>query len=992
MPDQDPFAAYGGHALLATPPPVQQEVQNPPSDPFVAYGGYALSPAPVPQPAAPQPTAQSTSPADAPEATSADPFAAYGGHAITQEEAHASSENEPESSSWLGKAWDTLNKPLLNLKREHATGIEAGAEDFASGLTSPLNVALTVGTLGAGPLLESLGIKLVGEAALPAIKTIGRLVKAGFTGTQIYGMAQEYPQLQVAIKNGDTDAVLESATKLALGGALAFHGAREVAKDVGLVDSEVRENTGVDEARGQREATAQSVYQEAREARKAVMDVAPNQVRRGAIQLFTEAGGDAEKLAEWKAKVDAGTNDIDAKTQKQLSSLLDVAQDLKPEEIEASKKLRDYYDSIGMQGVDAGLLTPEKLGSYVARSRWVDEPAEADALQVAKEKLGQAQPGRSNHLQRRVFENTVEGALNGFKPESLDAANIAADYGTSLGRELGNKAYVDAALKARAADGRPLAVPQNSIRLADDGTRLDTSDYSAVPSPHSQNLEFHPDAAKQAKLILAPERSAVADVPVAKQLLHLSTLAKETKLIGGFHWSQIGLRNLMSGVNPFTPEAIDLTDARQAKMVAAGGIQLASPRDYAFISEGEAGAGGLLAKVPGIGQFIKRTNDALFSSNGYIDQSKMKAALSFADRLKDAHPDWDEQTVNRYAGEAANNRFGGLNWTALEKNATYKDLLRTIFLAPDFLISNIKDGLSSLGPAGRINRFDIARIAAYNFAAARVANALVNGKPHFEQPFGVVSPDGKEVYSVRTMPADIFGGLADPRRFVGNRLSPLANTMQEVVTGRDKLGRTRSTAEQITDLFSNFVPMPAQNAFEVATGSSHADFRPADSVISSLGVSATKNYSPAERKALSLASHFSTSGESTPTVQLDKMHEVQKLEDSIRSGSISVDAAKAALDRGEISRVDYKNISKVAKEQEQFPETARLRSQVRRLPLSAALDVWKLASNDERADLLPIIHKKAISWNQRAAQNATPRQRQDMRLRLAGLASDILGK
>ena len=42
---------------------------------------------------------------------------------------------------------------LLNLHREGATGIEAGAEDFASGLTSPLNVALTIGTMGAGPLL-----------------------------------------------------------------------------------------------------------------------------------------------------------------------------------------------------------------------------------------------------------------------------------------------------------------------------------------------------------------------------------------------------------------------------------------------------------------------------------------------------------------------------------------------------------------------------------------------------------------------------------------------------------------------------------------------------------------------------------------------------------------------------------------------------------------------------------------------------------------------
>ena len=974
---QDPYAEFGGQAIA---PPPQNPTQT--QDPYAAFGGHSLTP-----------TGRAAVPLSAPDAPVAaakdDPYAAFGGHSLTPGKNPQT--EQPETTSWLGKSWNWLNEPLLNLHREGATGIEAGAEDFASGLTSPLNIGLTLGTMGAGPLLESLGVKLAGEAAIPVIKTIGRLAKAGFTTQMVYGLASEYPELQTAIKNGDSDRALELGTKLALGGALAVHGAREVAKDVGLVDAKARTNSGVDEARGQREATAQSVYQEAREARAAVMKNVVNEVRRGAVQLFAESGGDEAKLAEWKAKIDAA-DDIDPKLRKHVSSLLDVAQDLKPAEQQAAGTLRKYYDSLGQQGVDAGLLDGEKLGKYVARSRWTVEPTEAEALADAKQKLNQAQSGRADHLQRRVFESTVDGVIAGYKPESLDAANILSDYGTSMGRELANKSYVDTALNARAADGRPIAVPTNAVRLADNGARLDTSDYSSVPSPHSQNIEFHPDAVKQAKLILAPERSALADVPGARQLLKLSTLAKETKLIGGFHWSQISLRNLMSGTNPFSVESIDLTDPRQAKMISAGGLQLASPRANAFIEESEAGGGGLLSKVPGIGRFIKVTNDKLFGSNGYIDQSKMKAALSFADRLKAAHPDWDEVTVNRYAGEAANNRFGGLNWVAMERNQTYRDLLRTVFLAPDFLLSNLKDGLSALGPAGRINRFDIARIVAYNFAAARVANVLVNGKAHNEVPFGVVSPDGKEVYSIRTMPADVFGGLADPRRFVGNRLSPLANTLQEVITGRDKIGRTRSTQEQLTDLFGQFTPLPTQNAYQIVAGGSSSDFRPVDSALTSLGLSATKNYSPAERKALELASHFSTSGEATPTAQLDKLHEVMKLEDSIRTGAVSLDAAHAALQSGQISRQDFANIRKVAKEQEQFPQTARLRSQVRRLPLAAALDVWKLADDNERKDLLPLLHAKAENWRKNAARTATPRQRADMQMRLAALAADVLGK
>src|SRR5882724_11821461 len=294
---QDPFAEFGGNTVSAPPPPQTAPVQS--SDPFAEFGGHSLSTPPIA-------SARAIAPPSPVSQGSEDPFAQFGGHTVSLVGTTKAPQTEqPEASSWLGKSWNWLNEPLLNLHREGATGIEAGAEDFASGLTSPLNVALTIGTMGAGPLLESLGLKIAGEAALPVIKTIGKLAKAGFTSQMVYGLAQEYPQFQVALKNGDTDKALEVGTKLALGGALAFHGAREVAKDVGLVDSKARANTGVDEARGQREATAQSVYQEAREARKSVMDNVKNEVRRGAVQLFAEAGGDTAKLAEWKKRIDS---------------------------------------------------------------------------------------------------------------------------------------------------------------------------------------------------------------------------------------------------------------------------------------------------------------------------------------------------------------------------------------------------------------------------------------------------------------------------------------------------------------------------------------------------------------------------------------------------------------------------------------------------------------------------------------------------------------
>ena len=1029
----------------------------------------------------PQSTRTQTQPAQEDWSTAFPPSRAFTSSTQDWSTAFTGSES---NAPWYSRTWNWLNTPLTvsllgwQPHRDGATGAEAGAEEFASGLTSPLNLGLTALTMGGAPLLESMGVKLAGEAALPAIRTIGKLAKVGFTAQMVGGLAEEYPEFQTAIKNGDSDRALEVGTRLALGGALAFHGAREVGKDFGFVERGPRANTGVDAARGQREAVAQKVYQSAREVRSEVLSRV-GEDRRGAVQLYAEAGGDPLKLDAWKSRIDGATN-IDPKLQQKVSTLLDAAKNLQPLEVEAAGKLRAYYDDLGQRGVDAGILDGEKLGRYVARSRWTTEPVEAERLAAAKESL-QQQSGRVNHLQRRVFEDTVTGILARYTPKSLDAADIAADYGASFARELGNKAYVERALTERGSDGRPLAVrvadgraelpadrfvyrsrdlgetgvpaeshsqataslgeaqrylqsrgkitgqpqelvridlnklapgdyqrlpgpngndwikftnpaPESAVEVAEDGEFpndiRNTDDYSHVASPHSKGVEFHPEILRQAKLVLAPERSVLADIPGAKQLLKLSTLAKETKLIGGFHWSQIGLRNLMSGINPFATEEINLSDPMQAKMLSAGGLQLASPRENAFTEESEAGGGGLLAKVPGIGRFLKVTNDRLFGPGGYIDRSKMSAALNFAERLKKAQPDMDEATRMRYAGEMANNRFGGQNWTAMEKNQTYRDLMRGVFLAPDFLISNVKDALSAFGPVGRLTRFDIARIVAFNFAAARVGNLLVNGAPHFEQPFAVVSPDGKEAYSVRTMPADIFGGLADPRRFVGNRMSPFLNVAQEAVEGRDKLGRKRSTQEQIMDLFGQFVPLPVNAAYQLATGGSVADFRPADSALTSIGLSATKNYSPAERKALELASHYSVSSESVPAAQLDKLHTVMRVEDDIRAGNVTLDDAQAALQAGQISRQDFQNIRRIAQDQQNFPQTARLRAQIRRLPLAAALDVWRLADDSERKDLLPLLHAKAQAWQRNAAKNTTPRQRAEMMMRLAALASD----
>src|SRR5258707_11740655 len=123
----------------APPPPIAAPTSTSSANPFdQMFGGGSSAPAAEPETL------------KAPKGNSFDQM--FGGSA-------KSSETEPDANeSPLSQAWSWANKPLLDLHREGAGGFEAGAEDVLPGLTSPLSIALTVGTLDSGTALKALGL------------------------------------------------------------------------------------------------------------------------------------------------------------------------------------------------------------------------------------------------------------------------------------------------------------------------------------------------------------------------------------------------------------------------------------------------------------------------------------------------------------------------------------------------------------------------------------------------------------------------------------------------------------------------------------------------------------------------------------------------------------------------------------------------------------------------------------------------------------------
>lgn len=81
---------------------------------------------------------------------------------------------QDSSQPWYKRAWDFANTPVteslfgLPEERQGAGGFERAVEHIASGLTSPLSIALTAATFGTGGFIESAGASALKEAGFTA--------------------------------------------------------------------------------------------------------------------------------------------------------------------------------------------------------------------------------------------------------------------------------------------------------------------------------------------------------------------------------------------------------------------------------------------------------------------------------------------------------------------------------------------------------------------------------------------------------------------------------------------------------------------------------------------------------------------------------------------------------------------------------------------------------------------------------------------------------
>ena len=744
--------------------------------------------------------------------------------------------------------------------------------------STPVDQAMQRITAGAGPA----------QAAEP----VGSLLRVPGPGTETVGVGREAPtdivQLARSIAKPTVSTFRPTAappTSAASSGPMAkAEASASVIKSVwdGLWDSYTKAPVATSSERAAQkwQGALQRVSWETDQFARQVVKANPNPVRRQAMAVYAEANGDPQKLRVW------ADNSSPVNRQKYETAL-----SLTPDEQNFAKNARGYWDAKLDQAIQAGLLE-QGVQDYVMHL--VNRPNRALYRVRAEIDLGKLTTNPSFTKQR--IHDTIYDIEQAGHEVNPDLGALVAAYETSFGKALANRAYIKNLTEAKAADGRPIAVPSPHSGVAVPETEgrsqavlarqsippESLGDYKVVDHPalrgwvwsgmdtagnpvfYKGDLLIHPEAYPKLKNRLATSwfRTAavkIGDVEVKPfvGLMKIGQTVKGTMLdLSGFHQVQVSLHGLEHRINPTRLTQIDLNNPTQMGLVE-GGLQIADYRAMEQFSEGST-SGSLVRKIPVLGTVAQKYNEYLFRS--FIPRLKMTMALHALERNQGRYPKMAPEDLNALTAREANAAFGELNYRLMGRNPTFQDLLRLTLLAPDFLEARSRFVGQALKPYGAEQSTALMLGAVGLYGLARVANTLLNDdrNPHWERPFSLVY-HGKE-YRLRTVQGDLMHLLQDPRQFAWVRLNPaVTKPGLEMLSGRDEFGRPLKVGERLVDLAKQSVPIAFQKTLRNPN-----DYTALDSILQTLGVSNTRYRTSAEATALEYLQGNATVGERTP--------------------------------------------------------------------------------------------------------------------------------
>jgi hypothetical protein len=593
--------------------------------------------------------------------------------------------------------------------------------------------------------------------------------------------------------------------------------------------------------------------------RKQAVATTPDKVRRGAIGIWMEAGGNADTLAEWAATI---KNDA---TTKKFSPIFEAATNLTDAERTIAQNTLNRNDASLAEMQKAGILS-DGVENYLMHVWKNNSKMIAQVKAQANFATLRTTP---TFAKERVIPTYFDGIVKGFTPNDLDYAALTSAHERGLREALAARGFIKQLKNGKASDGRPLVVTNSASANAAGTDGVDSayfitpntqhgddySDYKVIDHPALRgwrwateingepvfvkgDLLVHPEIYRHLRNNLS--KSAIRNFSFdlggrefapGQTYLSVSQGIKHTILsLSRFHRTTLEMHAVEHTTAPWNLPELDLNDPKQASLVR-GGLMVAQYEGMEAFTDGVQ-SGGALEKIPGIGTMIHDFNERLFRE--FLPQIKMKVGLHALERNQNLYGEtMSDEKVAQLTAKEMNTAFGGLNYRMLGRNKTMQDVLRIFFMAPDFFEARAKFVAEAARPQGREQLRAYLVGAALLYVAARILNMILDKKSHWDKPFTVVH--GHKEYSMRSAQADTFDAISNPATFMRNRLSPPVSSAIDFAEHKNYFGKNQGAKDTAEDEARRLVPMPIQPWVRKQSHDTNAQ-KAVESVLKSIGV------------------------------------------------------------------------------------------------------------------------------------------------------------
>jgi hypothetical protein len=720
--------------------------------------------------------------------------------------------------------------------------------------------------------------------------------------------------------------------------------------------------------------------------------------RQEAMTNYLQAGGDLSLLAERAAK-----------SRPEYRQGYEDAQHLTPEEHAVGQFIISQQEEFWQKAHDAGIL--EGFIENYVRGQWERENVAGQRI-TALANSGMLND-KPREAMKKVFQNYFEGEQLGFIPtdKRIGYQFIAAQR-SIRGAIAARNALVDL-MHSKEADGRPTVAVGGGGAMMGEGTEAkpyfvkpnvkpaEAQDYKLLDHPALRkwkwvgsddagkpimmqgNMYLHPDffggpVKSMAKGLLG--KSAIRSYTLPENMpfvggtrpgdamLRAGGFLKGTILIGPFHQFHLGEHAVFHKTNPLDAPEIDFDKRPVLRELVNHGLMLYNHNAMQEFSEGVS-SGGLLHMIPVAGDQLKRYQEYLFQD--YIPRLKAAMAEHAVDRAMEYYKDdlasgkfTRDQLLENVAAQS-NAAFGEQNYKYIGRNPTYQDALRLALLAPDFLESRFKFFGQAVSPKGKEQAMALIRGAVIMSVIAQTTNALfgdqktldnpkdrwsaaaISDRLHFDKPFSAVI--GGREYSPRSVVADMWHLVTDPRGFWYTRLNPLwGKPVYELASGRDQHDQKETLAEGAKNILKSWTPIPIQGAIKNSQGQTQLQGI-TSTLLQSIGVTNFQTKTAAEKKIGDITfGHRTLAGDTAS--QKKRYDNFMELKDDYVSGRLNSldDVQKKAKASGMIlSRSQILNIE-MARDTSPAGKSAVLQARMKSFNGDEVMQVWEKMNDDEQ--------------------------------------------